>query len=93
MEARLAEYVATLRFEEIDETARAAFGRMLLDTVGVAVAGFREPTCRPVATAFCAWDREGTASVVGSERRGLPAAAGLWVGGVGAWWGRGESPR
>ena len=44
VEARLAEYVATLRFEEIDETARAAFGRMLLDTVGVAVAGFREPT-------------------------------------------------
>ena len=85
VEARLAEYVATLRFEEIDETARAAFGRMLLDTVGVAVAGFREPTCRPVATAFCAWDREGPASVVGSERRVSPFAA-AFANGVYAHW-------
>jgi len=85
VEAQLAEYVVSLRYGGIDAATRASFGRMLLDTVGVAIAGFRESSCRPVAGALCAWDQEGVASVVGSERRVSPPAA-AFANGVYAHW-------
>lgn len=85
VEAQLAEYVAALRYEDIDAATRAGFGRMLLDTAAVAIAGYREPSCRPVASALCAWDQEGVASVVGSGRRVSPPAA-AFANGVYAHW-------
>ncbi len=85
IESQLAEYVASLQYKDIDEATRISFGRMLLDTAAVSIAGFREPSCRPVATALCAWDQEGPASVVGSEQRVSPPAA-AFANGVYAHW-------
>ena len=85
VEAQLAEYVVSLRYDQIDTATRNSFGRMLLDTVAVAIAGFRESSCRPVAGALCAWDQDGIASVVGSERRVSPPAA-AFANGVYAHW-------
>ena len=85
VEAQLAQYVVSLRYGEIDAATRTSFGRMLLDTVAVAVAGYREASCRPVAGALCAWDQDGVASVVGSERRVSPSAA-AFANGVYAHW-------
>ena len=59
---------------------------MLLDTVAVAIAGFRESSCRPVAGAlFVPGTRTVVASVVGSERRVSPPAA-AFANGVYAHW-------
>lgn len=85
IEAQLAEYVTALQYEEIDEATRASFGRMLLDTAAVAIAGFREPSCRPVANAFGGWHLEGVASVVGSDRLVSPPAA-AFANGVYSHW-------
>ena len=85
IESQLAEYVVSLRYDQVDAVTRASFGRMLLDTVAVAIAGFQESSCRPVAGALCAWDQEGSASVVGSKRRVSPPAA-AFANGVYAHW-------
>ena len=85
VEAQLAEYVTSLRFEEIDDATRMSFGRMLLDTAAAAVAGYREPTCRPVANSLAAWDQRGVASVIGSDQLVSPPAA-AFANGVYAHW-------
>jgi 2-methylcitrate dehydratase PrpD len=85
VEAQLAEYMAALTFDDVDDAARGALGRLLLDTAAVAIAGFREADCRPLATALCVGDRGGAASLVGAEMRVSPPAA-AFANGVYAHW-------
>ena len=81
----MAVYVAKLQYADIDDVTRAAFGRMLLDTVAVSIAGFRDSTCRLVAGALCAWDQNGIASVVGSHQLVSPSTA-AFTNGIYAHW-------
>jgi 2-methylcitrate dehydratase PrpD len=85
VESQVAVYVSTLRYADIDDATRAAFGRMLLDTLAVSIAGFRDPTCRSVAGVLSEWNQDGTASVVGSQERASPPAA-AFANGVYAHW-------
>lgn len=72
----LAEYVASLRYEQLPAEAVHAFRRALLDYITCAASGSRMEPSRLVLDYLRSWDRAGEACVVGSDiRLACPNAA------------------
>ncbi len=85
-EERLVRHVADLQWDEIPETARTAASTLLIDTVGVMLAGLRSQECRNLLDRYLAWGGAEESSVAGSEKR-KPAPGAAYLGGVLAhWW-------
>lgn len=71
-----ARHVVESRFEDLDETARAATRTFLLDGLGVAVAGSAGPWVRELIESQHLWGRGEDATVwISGERLPAPAAA------------------
>ena len=85
-ETLLTRHAAGLQWEDIPASAREAVSTMLLDTVGVMLAGLKGPECRNLLAQYVDWGGAEESSVVGTARR-LPAPAAAFLGGVLAhWW-------
>lgn len=85
-EERLAHHAAGLQWDDIPDAARTAVSALLIDTVGVMLAGLRSQECRNLLDRHLAWGGAEESSVVGSERR-IPAPGAAFLGGVQAhWW-------
>jgi 2-methylcitrate dehydratase PrpD len=67
--SELAEFCARLRWDDLDETVRQRTRELLLDLVGVALAGSRQPSSPPAASAAIQLGGPGPSSVVGTLRR------------------------
>src|SRR5712692_4509989 len=67
--ASLAEFCAELRWERLDDDGRARTRELLLDLIGVALAGSRQPSSPPAAEVALGLGGNGEASVFGVERR------------------------
>lgn len=75
---RLADHLASLRFEDLEGSTIHAAKRLILDTLGVARAGSAEPGCAEVAAAVDAAEAGTGRSTVWSDgRKTSPAAAAL----------------
>jgi 2-methylcitrate dehydratase PrpD len=73
----LAEFVSAFPAAAIPTAARAAAGRAVLDTTGVALAGARERCTEIVRTTVTAGDGKGHATLLGSGGRASPLDAAL----------------
>lgn len=95
--ARLADFCAGLRFARLDEAARRAVRRHLLDTLGAAIAGTQGPPARiaartlaeqeaggeiPVPGVAGRWNRLSTAYLMGASAHGLELDDGYRAGSV-----------
>jgi 2-methylcitrate dehydratase PrpD len=86
LEDRLTQYVANLKWEDIPSPARDAVSKMLIDTVGVILAGLKSKECQNLLDRYISWGGSEESSVAGSGKR-LPAPAASFLGGVFAhWW-------
>jgi 2-methylcitrate dehydratase PrpD len=65
----LAEFSAGLRWADLDPSVKQRTRELVLDLVGVALAGSRQPSSRPAAEAALALGGAGAASVIGTSRR------------------------
>src|SRR5437588_7880006 len=65
--AVLAAFCSGLRWDALDEAVRARTRELLLDLVGVALAGSRQPSSRPVVEVALALGRHGTARLLGTH--------------------------
>ncbi len=70
--ARLAEHVIAIRYEDLAEKTRAAARRLILDTIGVGLAGSRGQWASELFASSGAWGQGGTCRVFG-RRGGFPA--------------------
>ena len=85
-EERLTRHVAELQWEGIPESARDAVSTLLIDTVGVILAGLKSRECRNLLAKHVEWGGAEESSVAGSDRR-IPAPSAAFLGGVLAhWW-------
>ena len=66
---RLADHVASTRYESLPPEVIHAFKRALLDYLTCAVAGSRQDESRTLLDYFSEWDKSGEAAVVGSKAR------------------------
>src|SRR5437588_2645927 len=73
--ARLAAFCAGLRWAELDDAVQARTRELLLDLVGVALAGSRQSSSPPAAEVGLKLGGHGTASVVGTGR----ATSAVWA--------------
>lgn len=78
--ARLAEFCAGLRFSDLDEPARRAVRRHLLDTLGAAIAGTRGQPARIAARTLGELKSGGDIPVPGLDGRWQRAAAAYLMG-------------
>lgn len=86
IEERLAGYVAALKWEEIPSPTRDAVSKMLIDTVGVILAGLKSKECQNLLDMYISWGGSEDSSVAGSGKK-LPASSASFLGGVFAhWW-------
>ena len=86
LEDRLTQYVANLKWEDIPSPARDAVSKMLIDTVGVILAGLKSKECQNLLDRYISWGGSEESSVAGSGKK-LPAPAASFLGGVFAhWW-------
>src|SRR5258708_25077060 len=65
----LAEFCAALRWDEIEEDVRARTRELVLDLIGVALAGSRQPSSPPAAEVAFGLGGNGAASVFGREQK------------------------
>lgn len=85
-EERLIRHVAGLQWDDIPDAARKAVSSLLIDTVGVILAGLKSQECRNLLGRHLAWGGAEESSVAGSEQR-VPAPSAAFLGGVQAhWW-------
>ena len=63
---RLAEFCLGLRWAELDGDVQARTRELLLDLIGVALAGSRQPSSRPAARVALALGSAGVATVIGT---------------------------
>jgi len=86
LEDRLTQYVAALKWEEIPSPTRDAVSKMLIDTVGVILAGLKSKECQNLLDMYISWGGSEDSSVAGSGKK-LPASSASFLGGVFAhWW-------
>jgi 2-methylcitrate dehydratase PrpD len=64
----LAEFCARLRWDELDDAVRQRTRELLLDLIGVALAGSRQPSSPPAAEAAIRLGGSGMANVIGTRR-------------------------
>ena len=81
--ARVAEFVAALEFDGIDEELVRLAERCFVDTTGVLISGTEEPASRHARTLAAAEHDGGSATVVGAETR-APATAAVLANGTAA---------
>jgi 2-methylcitrate dehydratase PrpD len=75
---QLADYLTSLRYEDLPASTVHAAKRLILDTLGAARAGAAEPGCAEVATAMAAAEGSAAQSTIWSTgARTSPAAAAL----------------
>ena len=67
--ASLAEFCAALRWDELEEDVRARTRELVLDLIGVALAGSRQPSSPPVAEVAFGLGGNGAASVFGRNQK------------------------
>src|SRR5712692_7820884 len=67
--ASLAEFCAELRWERLDDDGRARTRELLLDLIGVALAGSRQPSSPPAAEVALGLGGNGEASVFGCGQK------------------------
>lgn len=78
---RLGTFAATLSWDDVIPEVRERFGLVLLDTIGVTVAGARTPELRAMSAA---WDApDGPATLIGAGRQATVDAA-AWLNGTAA---------
>jgi 2-methylcitrate dehydratase PrpD len=65
----LAEFCVGLRWDDLDEDVRQRTRELLLDLVGVALAGSRQPSSPPAAEAAITLGGHGVANVIGTRLR------------------------
>src|SRR5438477_10179666 len=65
--AVLAAFCSGLRWDALDEAVRARTRELLLDLIGVALAGSRQSSSRPAVEVALALGRHGTASLLGTH--------------------------
>lgn len=78
--ARLAEFCAGLQFEHLDDAARRALRRHLLDTLGAAIAGSRGAPARIAARTLAELGSGGEVPVPGFNRRWQRLSAAYLLG-------------
>ena len=76
----LAEFCASLRWDDLDESVRARTRELLLDLLGVALAGSRQPSSPPAVEAACALGGAGSATIVGTHKTTRAAWAAMATG-------------
>jgi 2-methylcitrate dehydratase PrpD len=64
----LADFCGRLHWEDLDESVRQRTQELLLDLLGVALAGSRQPSSRPAAEAVLKLGGAGTANVIGTRQ-------------------------
>ena len=85
-EERLTRHVAGLQWDDIPVPAREAVSTLLIDTMGVILAGLKSDECRNLLAKHIEWGGAEESSVAGSKRR-IPAPSAALLGGVLAhWW-------
>src|SRR6266851_5550476 len=67
--AALAEFCAALHWDTLDGDVQARTRELLLDLIGVALAGSRQPSSPPAVEVALSLGGRGEASVIGSDRR------------------------
>src|SRR5216683_8198217 len=67
--ASLATFCADLRWEQLDDEVRARTRELVLDLVGVALAGSRQPSSPPTAEVALRLGGSGEASLFGTRQR------------------------
>ena len=67
--ATLAEFCAGLRWVDLDTAIRARTVELLLDLIGVALAGSRQPSSPPAADVAIKLGGAGKASIIGSRHQ------------------------
>src|ERR1700704_5910624 len=67
--ALLAEFCVTLCWDELDEDVRARTRELVLDLIGVALAGARQPSSPPATEVALALGGSGVASVFGWKQK------------------------
>ncbi len=67
--AELGAFCADLRWDQLDDDVQARTRELLLDLVGVALAGSRQPSSPPAAEVALALGGQGAASLIGADRR------------------------
>jgi 2-methylcitrate dehydratase PrpD len=65
----LAEFCTRLRWDELDEEVRQRTRELLLDLIGVALAGSRQPSSPPASQAAIALGGTGLANVIGTPQK------------------------
>ena len=67
--ARLAEFCAGLRWDELERDVQSRTLELLLDLIGVGLAGSRQPSSPPAAQVALSLGGEGKATIFGSGRQ------------------------
>jgi len=85
-EELLTKHVHSLEWEQIPSKVRDSVSTMLIDTMGVILAGLKSNECQNLLSKYCSWGGAKECSVAGSKQL-LPAPSTSFLGGVMAhWW-------